>query len=109
MFRTESQQKKICTKCPIAKTANLIGDSVILIIIKELMQKPKRFGDLCTILDGVSTRTVSEKLKKLEEEKIVIRTEYSEKPPRVEYQLTKKGKGLKKIVHALLVYGEEFL
>lgn len=109
MFRTKSQQKNICTKCPIAKTANLIGDSVILIIIKELLQAPKRFGDLCTILEGVSTRTISDKLKKLEEENIITRKEYPEKPPRVEYELTKKGKGLKKIVHALLVYGEEFL
>jgi DNA-binding HxlR family transcriptional regulator len=52
---------------------------------------------------------VTEKLKKLEKEGIIIRIEYKEKPPRVEYLLTSKGRGLKKVVSALFKYGEEFL
>lgn len=109
MFRTRSQQRKICTKCPIAKTADLIGDSVVLIIIRELVGGAKRFGDILDSLSGVSTRTLTEKLKKLEKDGIVIRNEYKEKPPRVEYLLTQKGRGLKKIVQALLIYGEKYL
>jgi DNA-binding HxlR family transcriptional regulator len=52
---------------------------------------------------------LTQKLKKLEAHNIVSRTEYKEKPPRVEYSLTSKGKGLKKIVSALLSYGEQYL
>ncbi len=109
MLRTKSQQKKICTGCPIAKAANLVGDTVILIIIKELLNSPKRFGDICHLLDGVSTRTITDKLKQLEDQKIIIRREYKEKPPHVEYSLTEKGKGLKTVVNALLKYGEKYL
>ncbi len=109
MFRTKSQQKKICNGCPIGKSANLIGDSIILIIVKELLKGPKRFGVLCDYLDGVSTRTITQKLKHLEDQKIVIRTEYKTKPPHVEYSLTEKGRGLKKVIDELLKYGEKFL
>ena len=109
MLRTKTQQKKICTGCPIAKAANLVGDTVVLIIIKELIKTPKRFGELCDSLEGVSTRTVTDKLKQLENDKIINRIEYKEKPPHVEYSLTEKGKGLKKIVNALYDYGEKFM
>lgn len=109
MLRTKSQQKKICTGCPIAKTANLIGDTVVLIIVKELLNGSKRFGDICGSLEGVSTRTITDKLKQLEINKIIDRVEYKEKPPHVKYLLTEKGKGLKTIVNALLKYGEKYL
>jgi DNA-binding HxlR family transcriptional regulator len=109
MFRTKAQQKKMCTNCPIAKASDLVGDSVVLIIVRELLGGSRRFGDLHKALGGVSTRTLTEKLKKLEEQKIIIRIEFKEKPPHVEYLLTVKGKGLKKIVNALSDYGEKFL
>ncbi|MBC7767065.1 helix-turn-helix transcriptional regulator [Arenimonas sp.] len=109
MFRTKAQQKKICTNCPIAKASDLVGDSVVLIIIRELLNGSKRFGKIHERLGGVSTRTLTEKLKRLENQKIVIRLEFKEKPPHVEYVLTAKGKGLKKVVHALSEYGEKFL
>jgi DNA-binding HxlR family transcriptional regulator len=109
MFRTKSQKKNMCTNCPIAKTADLVGDTVVLIILRELIPGSKRFGDIHAALQGASTRTLTDKLKKLEQQEIITRIEYKEKPPRVEYQLTQKGKGLKKIVQALLVYGEKYL
>ena len=109
MFRTKSQQKNLCTNCPIAKTADLVGDSIVLIIVRELMSGSKRFGEIHQSLNGVSSRTLTEKLKKLEVQDIISRIEYKEKPPRVDYALTQKGKGLKKIVKALLEYGEEYL
>ncbi len=109
MFRTKTQKKKMCTNCPIAKASDLVGDSVVLIIVRELLGGSKRFGELHESLGGTSTRTVTEKLKKLEEQKIIIRIEFKEKPPHVEYMLTEKGKGLKKIVNALSDYGEKYL
>ncbi len=109
MFHTEEQKKSICTKCPFAKTADLIGDSVILIILRELFKGPKRFGDFDTALSGVSTRTLTDKLKLLEEKEIVSREEIVGRPVRVEYKLTKKGKGLHDIYEAMRTYGEDYL
>ncbi len=109
MFRTTSQKKAICTNCPLAKTANIIGDAVILIILRELFTGKKRFKDFENKLDSVSTRTISDKLKTLEQEGIISREEFSEKPPRVEYTLSKKGLGLKPILTSTLKYGEMFL
>ena len=109
MLRTDSQQKKLCKTCPIAKAAHLVGDSIMLIIIRELLSGPKRFGDLSVSLAGVSTRTITQKLKKLEEENVIVRKEFIEKPPHVEYSLTKKGRGLKKIIDALFKYGKDYL
>ncbi len=109
MFRTKAQQKKICTNCPIAKASDLVGDSVVLIIIRELLTGSKRFGEIHEVLGGVSTRTLTEKLKVLEENKLVLRLEFKQKPPHVEYSLTVKGKGLKKVVNALSDYGQKFL
>ena len=109
MFRTKAQQKKICTNCPIAKASDLVGDSVTLIIVRELLTGSKRFGEILDALGGVSTRTLTEKLKKLEASKLVLRLEFKAKPPHVEYSLTVKGKGLKKIVTALSDFGEKYL
>lgn len=109
MLRTRSQEKKICGDCPIAKAAHVVGDSVTLIIVRELLTGPKRFGDIGTTLDGVSTRTLTDKLKQLESDEMIVRTEYKEKPPRVEYSLTPKGRGLKGIIDALSRYGEKYL
>ena len=108
MFRTESQTKKLCI-CPIGKVAHIIGDSTALIIVRDLFDSPKRFGDLVTSLSGVSTRTLTKKLKILEESGMITRTVISKKPPHVEYSLTKKGQGLKPIEEAMRKYGEKYL
>lgn len=108
MFRTESQTKKLCV-CPIGKVAHIIGDSTALIIVRDLFDGPKRFGDLVTSLSGISTRTITKKLKILEENEMILRTVISKKPPHVEYSLTKKGKGLKPVEEAMRKYGEKFL
>jgi DNA-binding HxlR family transcriptional regulator len=109
MFRTEDQQKKLCKSCPLAKTANLIGDGVVLLIVRELLTGPKRFKDIEQALGTISTRTITDKLHFLEEEKILTREEYREVPPKVEYSLTKKGEALKEIFDTMAEYGEAYL
>ncbi len=108
MFRTESQTKKLCV-CPIGKVAHIIGDSTLLIIIRDLFAGPKRFGDLVTSLSGISTRTITKKLKILEENGMIIRNVISKKPPHIEYSLTQKGKGLKPLEKEMRKYGEKYL
>jgi DNA-binding HxlR family transcriptional regulator len=108
MFRTKSQHKA-CASCPVAKTADLIGDSSVLLIIRDLAKKPARFSDLAESLPSVSTRTLTGKLKLLEEEGLVEKKKFAEFPPRVLYSLTKKGKGLKQVMKAMEKYGATFL
>ena len=108
MFRTKLQHTE-CTKCPIGRTADLIGDSSVLLIIRDVAKKPRRFSDFEQSLPGVSTRTLTLKLKMLEKEGILSKEKYAEYPPRVEYALTKKGKGLLGIVKAMEQYGKRYL
>ena len=90
----------MCTDCPIARTANIIGDTWSLMIIRDLCSGTKRFGELTRSLEGVSSRTLTKKLQ-------FERVEYSEVPPRVEYSLTKKGKELNTIIENLRTFGEK--
>lgn len=109
MLRTKKQVDDLCRKCSLAKTANIVGDTFSLLIIRDLLLKPKRFGELEKSLSGVSSRTITNKLKFLECEEIIKRSAFNEKPPRVEYSLTKKGKALQKIIDAMRKYGKTYL
>lgn len=109
MLRTKKQEKNLCTSCPLAKTANLMGDTFTLLIIRDLLSQPKRFGELVDSLDGVSSRTITKKLQFLEEKGLIKRHAFSERPPRVEYSLTKNGKALNKIIETMRTYGEKYL
>ena len=109
MLRTKEQKRVLCKTCPYAKAANLLGDSVILLIVRELLVSEKCFSDLEKALSGISTRTISDKLKYLEQESVVIKTEIQGKPNRVYYSLSEKGKALRPLSRALIGFGEKWL
>lgn len=108
MLRTAQQRKTLCRSCPVARVADLLGDSCSLLVLRDLLLKPRRFSDLLKSLSGISTRTLANKLKRLEDEKLVQRKEFSE-PSRVEYMLTKKGAALRDVIEAMRVYGTKYL
>jgi DNA-binding HxlR family transcriptional regulator len=108
MFRTEKQVSELCHSCPFAKSANLLGDSVTLFILKELSDGKKTFSLLEESLGSVSSRTLTDKLKTLEEFGAILREEVPGKPTRVFYTLTKKAKAFKKVESSLLAFGNEF-
>ena len=95
--------------CPIAKVIALFGDAWSILIIRDLLSGPKRFGSLLSSLDGISSRTLTQRLKNLEQEQLICRQEFHEKPPRVEYTLTEKGKELHGIITAMKLFGEKYL
>lgn len=109
MLRTAKQRKEICKTCPVAKTADLLGDSFSILIVRDLIDRPRRFGELETSLAGVSSRTLCIKLKKLEEEGLVVRKEFKTHPPKVEYTLTRKGAAFSGVVDAMRAYGKKYL
>ena len=91
--------------CPVEKTVNIIGGKWTLLILRDLFVGTKRFGELRASLIGVSPKTLTEKLRTLEQEGIVERKIFPEVPPRVEYSLTKRGKTLKKIFDEMQQWG----
>lgn len=109
MLRTKEQISGICNECPLAKTANIIGDTFTLLIIRDLLIKAKRFSEIEKSLVGVSSRTITKKLLFLEKEDLITRQKFNEKPPRVEYTLTKKGVALGKIIDTMRSYGVKYL
>ncbi len=91
------------------RTLHLIGDMWTLMIVYNLMNGTKRFGELLDVLGNVSPKTLSQRLKMLESVKFVERTAYAEIPPRVEYHLTDKGYALVDIIKAMQNFGDKYL
>ena len=95
--------------CPVARTAELIGNKWTPLIIRDLVKGEKRFSELERSLRGISPKTLSERLKKLEDAQVVNRKCYAEVPPRVEYTLTEKGIALLPVIDSMRAYGATWL
>lgn len=109
MLRTSKQRSVLCASCPEAKVADILGDSVSLLIICKLLEKPRRFTDLELALAGVSSRTITLKLKKLEKEGLMKRRPEHRLTNRIDYFLTNKGRAFKMVVDSMHRYGKKYL
>ena len=95
--------------CPVCRTAEVVCGKWTLLVIRDLADGRSRFCELERSLAGISPRTLSLRLRALEEEGIVARQTYPEVPPRVEYALTDKGRALIPIIDSMRHYGAEWL
>jgi DNA-binding HxlR family transcriptional regulator len=95
--------------CPVCRTAEIVCGKWTLLLVRELAEGRSRFCELERALTGISPRTLSLRLRALEEEGIVQRQTYPEVPPRVEYALTRKGSALLPIIDDMRTYGERWL
>jgi DNA-binding HxlR family transcriptional regulator len=95
--------------CPVCRTADVISGKWTLLIIRDLADSPLRFCELERSLSGISPRTLSLRLRSLEEHEIVERRTYPEVPPRVEYALTEKGAALVPLIENMRSYGRQWL
>lgn len=91
--------------CPVATTVSLIDSKWKLLIIRNLLVRPWRFNELKKDLDGISQKVLTDSLRSMEEDGLVIRTVYPEVPPRVEYALSDLGKSLKPIFDDMIAWG----
>ena len=103
-FETESLDT-----CPMARAVRLIGDMWTLLIVRSLLNGSRRFTELQDDLGSVSSGTLSQRLKVLEAAELLERHAFAEIPPRVEYELTPKGRALVKVMMALREYGSQYL
>ena len=97
------------TVCPVARTAEIISGKWTLLIIRDLASGVKRFNQLERSLHGISPKTLSERLRSLEEEGVITRQTFAEVPPRVEYALSEKGYDLVSVIESMRVYGKRWL
>ena len=97
------------TSCAVAACAEIIGAKWTALLVHDLSEGPRRFSELEHSCVGISPRTLSERLRVLEEEGIVERRSYAESPPRVEYELTDKGSALLPIIDAMREFGKDWL
>jgi DNA-binding HxlR family transcriptional regulator len=95
--------------CPVCRTAEIVCGKWTLLLVRDLAEGRSRFCELERSLAGISPRTLSLRLRALEEEGMVERHTYPEVPPRVEYALTAKGLALLPIVDGMREYGERWL
>jgi DNA-binding HxlR family transcriptional regulator len=92
--------------CPVAKTLKVIGSKWTMLLLHNLFDGKKRFGELQRALPGISPKTLSQRLQELEQEGIISKTVFAEVPLHVEYNLTEKGKSLSGIFDSLRQWGE---
>ena len=95
--------------CPVCRTADIVCGKWTLLVIRDLADGRSRFCELERSLEGISPRTLSLRLRALEDEGILERKTFPEVPPRVEYALTEKGQALAPIVESMRTYGTEWL
>ncbi|WP_459503323.1 winged helix-turn-helix transcriptional regulator [Bacillus sp. C1] len=100
------KEEQNVSRCSIEKTMRVIGGKWTFLILRDLFYGPKRFAELEKSLTGISPRTLSLRLKELENENIIDRTVYSTMPPHVEYSLSEKGQTLRPIFDAMRAWGD---
>ena len=101
-------KKEELPDCPVATTVQLIGNKWKLLILRNLLVRPWRFNELRKSLDGISQKVLTESLRSMESDGIIVRTVYAEVPPRVEYSLSELGETLRPILDAMQAWGQEY-
>ena len=94
--------------CPVATTVQLIGSKWKLLILRKLLVRPWRFNELRASLEGISQKVLTNSLRELEADGIVIRTVFPEVPPRVEYSLSELGETMRPVLDAMQRWGEDY-
>lgn len=94
-------------KCPVSAMLELIGGKWKPIILYCLRTETRRFGEIAARIPTISRKVLTEQLKELEIDNLIIRTQYKEIPPRVEYSLSERGKSMEKVLKEMEKWGNE--
>jgi DNA-binding HxlR family transcriptional regulator len=95
--------------CSVAACAEIVGQKWTALLVHDLSEGARRFSELEHACPGISPRTLSERLRRLEAEDVLVRRSYAESPPRVEYELTEKGEALLPIIAEMRRFGHQWL
>ena len=91
--------------CPVETTLMLIGDKWKVLILRDLMDGTKRFGELKNSIGHVTQKVLTAQLRDMEAKGLLTRRVYAEVPPRVEYTLTPTGYSLRPILDSMVAWG----
>lgn len=100
--------KKELPACPVETTLMLISNRWNVLILRDLMEGTKRFGELKKSLGDISQKVLTANLRAMEENGLLIRTVYAQVPPKVEYTLTDTGYSLKPVLDAMVQWGTQY-
>lgn len=94
--------------CPVETTLMLISDRWKVLIIRDLLDGTKRFGEIKKSIGNVSQKVLTANLRSMENSGLLTRKVYPEVPPRVEYTLTETGYSLKPVLDTMVAWGTEY-
>ena len=104
-----TEMPEACATSPMGRAIRLIGDAWVLLIIINLLRGPKRFNELRELMGRISSKTLTQRLRALEEMGFVQRRAFLEIPPRVEYHLTEKGQEFGDVIAAIEQFAQKNL
>ena len=96
------------TNCPVEYTACIISNKWKILILRDLETGTKRYNELNRSVEGISAKVLTQNLKELESDGIIVRKVYNVVPPKVEYSLSEKGKDLKPILDLMRKFGNKY-
>ena len=102
-------QNKKLPDCPVEVTLTLISNKWKILIIRDLLEGTKRFGELKKSVTNISQKVLTSNLREMEENNLLTRKVYPEVPPKVEYSITKRGQGAIVIIDTIRNYGLELM
>ncbi len=94
--------------CPVELTITLIGNKWKVLILRDLMDGTKRFGELRSAIGSVSQKVLTANLREMEQNGLLVRCAYAEVPPRVEYTLTELGHSLRPVLDSMHIWGDTY-
>lgn len=94
--------------CPVEMTLQLIGNRWKVLIMRDLLEGTKRFGELKKSVGSITQKVLTQNLREMEESGLLIRKVYAEVPPRVDYTLTEIGYSLKPILDSMIQWGTSY-
>jgi len=100
--------KKSLPPCPVETMLALMGDKWKVLIVRDLLEGTKRFGELKKSVGTITQKVLTQNLRAMEENGLLTRKVYAEVPPRVEYTLTEVGKSLKPVLDTMYAWGERY-
>jgi DNA-binding HxlR family transcriptional regulator len=95
--------------CAVACTLDLVGDKWSLLVVRDLLMGRVTYGELQNSLEGIPTNILADRLKKLEEARLIAKSPYQEHPVRYAYTLTEKGKALGDVLLAFVRWGKKHI
>ncbi|GAB4401445.1 MAG: winged helix-turn-helix transcriptional regulator [Microscillaceae bacterium] len=104
----EDDKVYVTARCPIRTTLELLGGKWKLLILHQLYGKTLRLSELKNLIPDISEKMLIQELKVLVDSGLVIRKNFGEVPPRVEYSLTEKGKNVKPLIAQMIVFARQY-